>query len=145
MTRVCVRACRTDGRDLQRIRVIESIPMSEELLDRNEVEEASTELGPIATRIVFEDERVRVWEQVIEPGASTGPHHHKLPYALVTVEGSSLEVIPVPGFPAMHGEERLSVEIEAESAGVLPAGSVEEAFNTGDQAYHAILVEFKQR
>ena len=50
-------------------------------------------LGPIATRVVFEDERVRVWEQVIEPGASTGPHRHDATYAPVTVEGSTLDVL----------------------------------------------------
>ncbi len=103
------------------------------------------ELGPIATRIVYEDERVRVWDQVIEPGAATGPHRHELPYALVTVTGSSLDVVPVPGHPTLHGDERISIEIESQTAAVLPEGSVEDAFNTGDQTYHAILVEFKQR
>lgn len=101
-------------------------------------------LGPIATRIVYEDERVRVWDQVIAPGASTGPHKHELPYALVTVEGSSLDVVPVPGYPALHSDERISVDIESRTAGVLPEGSVEEAINTGDQTYRAILVEFKR-
>lgn len=102
------------------------------------------ELGPIATRIVYEDERVRVWDQVIGPGATTGPHKHELPYALVTVAGSSLDVVPVPGYPALHGDERISVDIESRTAGVLPEGSVEEAINTGDRTYRAILVEFKQ-
>jgi hypothetical protein len=101
-------------------------------------------LGPIATRVVYEDERVRVWDQLIEPGATTGPHHHDLPYALVTVEGSSLDVVPVPGYPALHSDERISVEIESQTAGVLPEGSIEEAFNTGTQTYRAILVEFKK-
>jgi len=104
----------------------------------------AVELGPIATRVVYEDERVRVWDQVIEPGATTGPHEHELPYALVTVEGSSLDVVPVPGFQAHYSDERLSVEIESQTAAVLPEGSVEEALNTGDQTYRAILVEFKQ-
>lgn len=108
-------------------------------------EEDAGPLGPIATRVVYEDERVRVWDQVIEPGATTGPHEHALPYALVTVEGSSLDVLPVPGYPALHSEEPISVEIESQSAGILPAGSVEEAINTGAKTYRAILVEFKHR
>jgi hypothetical protein len=94
--------------------------------------------------MVYEDERVRVWDQVIEPGATTGPHRHELPYALVTVEGAALEVLPVPGFPPVHGSEPLSVSLEDQSATVLPAGSVEDARNTGDKTYRAILVEFKQ-
>ena len=56
-------------------------------------------LGPIATKVLYEDERVRIWDQVIEPGQTTGPHHHALPYALVTVEGAPLDVMPVAGFP----------------------------------------------
>ena len=103
----------------------------------------TTKLGPIATKLIFEDERVRVWDQVIEPDGTTGPHHHALPYALVTVEGSSLDVLPVSGYPMMHGEEKLSVELEDRTAGILEAGSYEEAINTGDRAYRAILVEFK--
>jgi hypothetical protein len=51
----------------------------------------------------------------------------------------------VPGYPALHSEEPISVEIESQTAGILPAGSIEEAINTGDKTYHAILVEFKQR
>ena len=102
------------------------------------------ELGPIATRLLFEDERVRVWDQVIEPGATTGPHRHDKPYALVTVEGSDLEIVPVPGYPPAHGEETLAVSLEDQTAGILPAGAVENARNTGDRTYRAILVEFKQ-
>jgi hypothetical protein len=105
--------------------------------------EPEAPLGPIATRVLYEDERIRVWDQVIEPGASTGPHRHDLRYALVTVDGGSLEVTPVPGYPAIHGEEKISVEMESETVDLLPDGSVEDASNVGDRTYRAILVEFK--
>ncbi|MBB84781.1 MAG: hypothetical protein CL931_13320 [Deltaproteobacteria bacterium] len=101
-------------------------------------------LGPIATKVLYEDERVRIWDQLIEPGETTGPHHHALPYALVTVEGAPLDVIPVEGFPMMHGSETLSVDLPDRTASVLEAGSYEDARNTGDRPYRAILVEFKQ-
>lgn len=119
--------------------VIEWIDMSEDTTEQ-------ADLGPIATRLLFEDERVRVWDQVIEPGATTGPHRHECPYALVTVEGADLEMIPVPGYPLAHGEggERLAVTLEDQSAGILPGGAVEDALNVGDRPYRAILVEFKQ-
>ena len=106
--------------------------------------EGRHELGPVATKVLYEDDRVRVWDQRIEPGASTGPHHHALPYALVTIDGTSLDVLPVPGHPMAHGEDRLSVALEDRSAGILAEGSVEEAINTGDRLYRAILVEFKE-
>ncbi|MEZ4334344.1 MAG: hypothetical protein R3F35_21540 [Myxococcota bacterium] len=100
-------------------------------------------LGPIATRVLYEDERVRIWDQVIEPGRSIGPHHHALPYALVTVDGGSLEVAPVPGHPAMYGEQTISVEMQSETCDLLPGGAIEDAKNVGDRTYRAILVEFK--
>lgn len=106
--------------------------------------DARTPLVPIATKVLYEDERVRVWDQLIEPGGSTGPHHHALPYALVTVEGAPLDVLPVEGYPMMHGDEKISVELQNQTAAVLEAGSYEDAINTGDRPYRAILVEFKQ-
>jgi hypothetical protein len=124
--------------------MVESIGMSDG--SRNEESEgAAVPLGPIATRVLYEDDRVRVWDQVIEPGGTTGPHEHALPYALVTVEGASLEVLPVPGYPALHGQETISVDMESETTCILPAGSIEEARNPDDKAYRAILVEFKPR
>jgi hypothetical protein len=114
-------------------------------MDNEPVDGEPASLGPIATRVLYEDARVRVWEQVIEPAGTTGPHEHELPYALVTVEGTSLDVIPVPGYPALHGTDTISVDMEDETAAVLPAGSIEEALNTGDRTYRAILVEFKKR
>lgn len=107
-------------------------------------DEDVVELGSIATKILYEDERVRVWDQLIEPGGTTGPHHHELPYALVTVDGTSLDVLPVAGHPMIHGDELLSVDLEDQTASILDGGSVEEAVNTGDRPYRAILVEFKQ-
>ncbi len=100
-------------------------------------------LGPIATKILYEDDRIRIWDQRIAPGTSTGPHHHALPYALVTVDGSTLDVLPVEGYPTLHGDEKLTVELEDRTAGILESGSVEEAINTGDRTYRAVLVEFK--
>jgi hypothetical protein len=101
-------------------------------------------LGPIATRILYEDDQVRIWDQRIPPGTATGPHHRALPYALVNVAGARLEVGPVAGYPAMHGDERLSVELQDRTAMILEAGAYEDAFNPDERAYRAILVEFKQ-
>lgn len=115
--------------------------------------EERPELGPIATKLLYEDERVRIWDQLIEPGATTGPHHHALPYALVTVEGTELEVRPVPGYPVLHtppeapedGAGAITVALEDRTTQILPEGSVEEAINRSDRAYRAVLVEFKSR
>jgi hypothetical protein len=36
-------------------------------------------LGPIGSRIIFENDLVRVWELRVEPGESAGMHRHDLP------------------------------------------------------------------
>ncbi|MCP4906460.1 MAG: hypothetical protein GY910_15910 [bacterium] len=47
--------------------------------DESKEADQPVELGPIATRVLYEDARVRVWEQVIEPGGSIGPQSTSCP------------------------------------------------------------------
>ena len=58
-------------------------------------------------------------------------------------QGSALEVLPVEGFPTVLATIR-SPSNSRSTAAVLEAGSYEDARNTGDRPYRAILVEFKQ-
>ncbi|HKM99636.1 MAG TPA: hypothetical protein VJX23_03915 [Candidatus Binataceae bacterium] len=37
-------------------------------------------LGPVATRVAFENDDVRVWEMDLKPGEVCGLHHHTLEY-----------------------------------------------------------------
>lgn len=45
----------------------------------------------VGSRVVFEDDVVRIWEIVLEPGESIGWHHHKLDYTAVVITGSEVE------------------------------------------------------
>ncbi|MEE9285651.1 MAG: hypothetical protein V3V35_08005 [Dehalococcoidia bacterium] len=36
--------------------------------------------------VLWENDRVRVWDQVIQPGETVGPHLHKLDYFIVVLE-----------------------------------------------------------
>ena len=40
-------------------------------------------LGKVATRILLENDRVRIWELVLAPGQSSDWHHHILDYVTV--------------------------------------------------------------
>jgi quercetin dioxygenase-like cupin family protein len=44
--------------------------------------------GPIGTSILHEDERVRIWETLLEPGQELPMHEHLLPYVVVCIEGA---------------------------------------------------------
>jgi quercetin dioxygenase-like cupin family protein len=47
--------------------------------------------NPVGTNLLFEDERVRIWEIVLEPGQEAPTHTHHLDYTTVTIEGATLE------------------------------------------------------
>ena len=37
-------------------------------------------MADVGTKLIFENEQVRVWEFTLQPGESTGSHHHELDY-----------------------------------------------------------------
>ena len=49
------------------------------------------EHNPIGTELLFEDDRVRVWQIVLEPGQEAGFHTHYLDYTTITLEGDVVE------------------------------------------------------
>jgi hypothetical protein len=105
-----------------------------------------SDLGPIASQILYEDDEVRIWDQRLAPGEATAPHHHANDYALVDVDGEQVEVLPVAGEPNPHGmpSEGFTLPITPHNCFTVPGGSTEVARNTGARAYRAILVEFKR-
>ena len=49
------------------------------------------ELGPIGDKIIFENERVRVWSVKLDPGERQAWHQHHLPYLIVPMtEGKNV-------------------------------------------------------
>jgi quercetin dioxygenase-like cupin family protein len=50
------------------------------------------EPGPVAQRVLFENDKVRVWEIALEPGEELAVHTHSLDYVIVTIEPSEMEV-----------------------------------------------------
>ena len=41
--------------------------------------------GPKGTRVLFENDQVRVWEIELQPGETLPMHHHDLDYVVVTL------------------------------------------------------------
>ena len=105
--------------------------------------EEEAELRPIATRVIFEDDEVRIWDQHIGRGETLGRHRHDNDYVLVNVRGEGpLQVRFYDGSGGALGEQLELVPKPGEAFAV-PAGHVETAENLGDP-YRAILVEFKK-
>ena len=65
-------------------------------------------LGPIGTRLLFENARVRIWEVRLAPGERGEPHRHDLDHVLVQIHGDRV---------AVESERRL-----ADAVGPVPRG-----------------------
>ena len=49
-------------------------------------------LGEIATELILENDKVRIWNLVVAPGESSDWHLHENDYVTVVVEGGDLDV-----------------------------------------------------
>ncbi len=93
-------------------------------------------LGDIASAVLFENERVKIWNLIVEPGEASPWHLHERDYVTVTVEGAGLTpefedgtkgAGPTkPGDWHYHGEHR-----------------VHRVVNHTDTRYKNVLIELK--
>ena len=101
-------------------------------------------LAPIATAVIYEDDHVRVWNQVVPAGAPIPRHEHTHDYFLVNVRGEGpIKVNFHEGTGGALGEE-ITFSPTPGQADFVRKGHIETAVNEGEE-YQAILVEFKQQ
>jgi mannose-6-phosphate isomerase-like protein (cupin superfamily) len=103
---------------------------------------ATEELGDVATRVLFDNERVRVWELSLAPGERSARHRHDLDYLLVFLEGERIgvEVDPASAGPYL---EDLEFDVPIGRCVFVERGGVETAVNVGSKPYREILIELK--
>lgn len=49
-------------------------------------------LGDIASQVLFENDKVKIWNLIVEPGEASDWHMHERDYVTVVVEGGGLVV-----------------------------------------------------
>jgi mannose-6-phosphate isomerase-like protein (cupin superfamily) len=103
---------------------------------------ATEELGDVATRVLYDNERVRVWELVLQPGERSACHRHELDYLMVFLEGDRIAV-DVDARSAGPYQENLEFDVPLGRCVFVERGGVETAVNVGDQPYREILIELK--
>jgi len=118
--------------------------MTPELMDRLvkfRDEHEGEALGGVGTKLLFEDDRVRIWEMRLAPGEASDLHHHADDYYLAMLQGDMIAGIPpkesgIEPFvaPLPPGGETVSVK----------KGGTEWAVNVGTQTFYEILVELKR-
>jgi predicted metal-dependent enzyme (double-stranded beta helix superfamily) len=95
------------------------------------------ELGPVATRVVLENDDVRVWEMDLAPGEVCGLHHHTLDYVLFILSGADIGV-------ESPGRKPYSFNVKARGTYFVPAGGIESAHNVGQTRFFEALFELKR-
>lgn len=123
-------------------RFLELTPEWKEKLDRFAEEHDGEELGPVASRVLFEDDKVRIWEMKLEPGEYNPLHEHEHDYYLIILSGDLVAGVMPKGseMPSFVG----IVPPAGNTVGI-PRGGVEWAWNVGKKTYHEFLVELKDR
>jgi len=100
---------------------------------------ANAPLGDVATRVLLDNDRVRMWELTLAPGEASALHHHELDYVIVLLEGDRIAAVPGPGSPRAPRE----ADVTPGRAVYLARGDCEWAVNTGERPYRELLIELK--
>jgi beta-alanine degradation protein BauB len=92
--------------------------------------------GPIGTRIIYEDERLRVWEVEVAPGERQPLHEHTVPYIVICIEGGRNRITSLDGTVRETDEQPGDV--------VVLGPAIHELENIGTTLYQNRLIELKQ-
>jgi quercetin dioxygenase-like cupin family protein len=93
-------------------------------------------MGEVGTKLIFENERVNVWEFTLEPGETIDTHRHTHDYFFYPTEGGTLHVTRANGRVD-------SVTLEAGKVYYRTGGDTHAARNPGPTRYSEVLVELK--
>ncbi len=99
-------------------------------------------LGPMGDRVVFENDRVRIWELVIPPGGDSNVHEHELDYVLVQLGGDRVAAVPEPDTAGAY-DEYFEADVVPGTAIFVERGGIETARNPGKVPYSEIIIELK--
>jgi hypothetical protein len=106
--------------------------------------DSESRYGDVATRLLFENDRVKIWEMVLEPGADGVLHRHDLDHILVQIDGDRMAVVPDPQTRGPY-DEYLEAEVVPGQYFYVERGGIEVARNVGERTYHEILIELKDQ
>lgn len=91
----------------------------------------------VGQRIVFENEHVRVWDLVIEPGERQAWHEHDHPYVVIGLEAADNRI------DLLEGGEPLFVHESVGGVAYRDPGGVHMVSNLGTTRYRSRVIELK--
>jgi len=106
------------------------------------MEKSARILGDVATRLLFENERVRIWEMDLAPGERSATHRHDVDYVLVQIDGDRIAAVPEPDTAGAY-RDYIEADVLPGRARYIGRGGIETAVNVGGRRYREILIELK--
>ena len=119
----------------------ELTPEMKQKLDQFRKDHADDPVGNVADHVLFEDDKVRIWEMKLEPGEHSDLHEHRHDYYLVIFSGDLVAGVTPEGSPF---DSFVGVVPEIGNTVAVPKGGKEWAVNVGEKTYHEVLIELKQ-
>lgn len=94
--------------------------------------------APIGQRLLLENDRVRVWEDVVAPGTEQPVHTHRSPYVSVMLQDVHAQVLDADGNPLYDVDRRAG---EATWFGPERVPVTHTLRNLGDTEVRVVIVE----
>jgi beta-alanine degradation protein BauB len=116
--------------------------LSDEIALANELSYANADAedpGQVGTRLLYENEKVKVWDFTLEPGEATTMHTHQMDYLFHIYAGGTLEVV----YPKEAQAEPRQIELKTGEVRFVKKGGRHLARNAGKTRYVEVLVELK--
>ena len=103
---------------------------------------AGAEVGPGGGELMFENEKVRIWDMRLEPGEKSTLHTHLLDTILIQIDGDRICVDPHTDSEGEY-KEYLEQDIAPGDLVYVEKGGTETAVNVGAKSWREILIEMK--
>ena len=109
-------------------------------------------MAGVGSKVVYEDEQIKVWEFNLEPGERTPVHTHEMEYMFYVINGTTLEVFDADNnqLPSLELDDGDVVALRIEGDDLVVIGNeslrvpvTHSARNAGTSRYREILVEKK--
>ncbi|MCH2170430.1 hypothetical protein MK489_06580 [Myxococcota bacterium] len=118
------------------------LPKAHAQLEAYRADHVDEAVGNVGNRLLFEDDRVRIWDMRLEPGEGSDLHRHELDYYLVMLDGDAIGGVS----PESEAAEPFAVPLgEAIQVASIPKGSLEWSVNVGSETFYEIVIELKDR
>jgi len=96
--------------------------------------------GGVGSKVIFENDRVRVWELRLAPGEESPVHRHDHDHLLIQVSGDRIAVVPEADTQSRY-KDYLEADVRPGEVAFVRGGGIETARNVGAEPYREIIVE----